>query len=83
MQEVRSICVVCQKEQGIPEQDNDSHSLCDDHLRDLYGNETADEVLSMRVARAASGCFVCPVMREKRCDGSCGLGCANCPGLVA
>jgi len=26
-------------------------------------------------------CFVCPVFGEKRCDGSCGLGCVGCPGL--
>ena len=26
-------------------------------------------------------CFICPVFGEKRCNGSCGLGCVDCPGL--
>jgi len=25
-------------------------------------------------------CFICPVTKEKRCEGSCGLGCVGCPG---
>lgn len=28
-------------------------------------------------------CFICPVSGEKRCDGSCGLGCVGCPGEAA
>ena len=26
-------------------------------------------------------CFHCRVTGEKRCDGSCGLGCVDCPGF--
>jgi len=26
-------------------------------------------------------CFICPVFGERRCDGSCGLGCMDCPAL--
>ena len=27
-------------------------------------------------------CFVCPVFGNRMCDGSCGLGCPDCPGDV-
>ena len=25
------------------------------------------------------GCFICPIFGERRCEGSCGLGCTDCP----
>ena len=25
-------------------------------------------------------CFVCPMKKERMCDGPCGLGCVDCPG---
>ncbi|WP_020675301.1 hypothetical protein [Geopsychrobacter electrodiphilus] len=49
--EVRSICCLCQREQNIPAQDNDSHTLCEPHIRSFYGDEMADRVLAATKAR--------------------------------
>lgn len=46
MSEVRSICVLCQREQNLPKKDNDSHTLCFPHIRSFYGDEVADQVIN-------------------------------------
>jgi len=53
MQEVRSICVLCQREQNIPEQDNDSHGLCWPHMRKVHGDELTDKVIAGLAAKKA------------------------------